>query len=92
MPAIKVIFKAIGVPLACIVASAAGVWIIRSINSRRFAAPKPPAGGDDRILKEDGVSRIDGHYMKGFHLTPLATGQEQQSAQARPGTVIVFGG
>lgn len=30
--------------------------------------------------------------MKGFHLAPLAIGQEQQSAQARPGTVIVFGG
>ena len=92
MPALKPIFKAIGIPLVCIAAPAAGVWVIRSINSRRFAAPKPPAGGDDRILKEEGVSRIDGRYMKGFHLTPLATGQEQQSIQTHPGTVIVFGG
>ena len=92
MPAIKVISKAIGIPLVCIAVPAAGVCVIRSINSRRFAAPKPPAGGDDRILKEEGVSRIDGRYMKGFHLTPLATGQEQQSIQTHPGTVIVFGG
>jgi len=57
----------------------------------------PPAGSDDRILKEEGVERVDGRNMKGFHLTPLTTGQEQQSSQARPaptrpGTIVVFGG
>lgn len=84
MRAIKAILTILGIILLCLVLLIAGVWIARSINTNRYAIPENPEGGDDRILSENGVEKINGDYMKGFHLSPLG--------DAHPGTVVVFGG
>lgn len=91
MRAFKVILKVIGVVLICIIVLVAGVWIIHTINAKRYAMPEPPEGGDERILKEEGVEKIAGDYMQGFHLTPQSQHLTPQG-RAHPGTVVVFGG
>lgn len=84
MRAIKVILKILGIVLTLVIVLVAGVWVIHTINSKRYAMPEPPAGGNERILKEEGVEKVSGDYMQGFHLTP--------QGKTHPGTVVVFGG
>lgn len=60
-------------------------WVaIFMVNMNRFAMQGPDPRDRDAAISNHGGEPVDGDYLRGIHFAP--------TGQARPGTVIVFGG
>ncbi len=73
----------LGIFIALIVLTLSIVGI-HKYNAGKYAVPGPDMKDPQTVLDDGNATFIEGNYLRGFHMPPLG--------EAKPGTVIVFGG
>lgn len=70
--------------LVVLVILALAAWGVRTYNLNRYAIPGPDLTDRDAVIADHGGAPVDGDYLRGIHYPA--------EGDARPGTVVIFGG